>query len=88
MIGPDRAILAGVGAGTRSTTSFDREGEWTRSKDRFWGCLARIQSDQPWADGLMQRSLFGWSGDQPDDSGLSVNFDHRRDCAPMSDRAS
>lgn len=27
-------------------------------------------------------------GHTPDDSGLSVNFDRRRDCASMNDRAS
>lgn len=29
----------------------------------FWWVVVQIQSDQPWADGLMQRSLFGRSGD-------------------------
>lgn len=32
---------------------------WDSGQDRFLVGVVRIQSDQPWADGLMQRSLLG-----------------------------
>jgi hypothetical protein len=47
---------------------------WWPSEQRreFWWTVVRIQRDQPWADGLMQRSLFGQSGDTGPD-GVMVN---------------
>lgn len=52
---------------TRSTFGLDnRRGPRAREQRQNFGghwAVVRIQSDQPWADGLMQRSLFGRSGD-------------------------
>lgn len=55
MIGPDDNNER---AGGRNTIDrcFDRAGLGAR---QILVGVVRIQSDQPWADGLMQRSLFG-----------------------------
>jgi hypothetical protein len=53
MIGPGIRERQGV-LETRSVFSLTQ-----LNSRRFLVGVVRIQSDQPWADGLMQRSLFG-----------------------------
>lgn len=59
MIGPGSRERQG-GAGTRSAFSLTQL-DWEQRQILVG--VVRIQRDQPWADGLMQRSLFGWCGD-------------------------
>lgn len=51
---------------------FDREGVALGAATEFWWIGVRIESDQPWADGLMQRILFGQSGDTDPDGRVVV----------------
>lgn len=45
---------------------FDLLGDWDSGQDRFLAGVVQIESDQPWAAGLMQRSLFGFEWGEAD----------------------
>ena len=58
MIGQDNSVKEVPGVVKIRSIGFDR-GD-TEQRQIFWWVAVRIQSDQPEADGLMQRSLLGW----------------------------